>query len=93
MKPFGPITVGITMPVRESVPEGGYEYIVGRLEDGWREHEGKIPYVKCPKCKGFVEGFPVDRSEDTLAPLSGRRGISTCCRRCGHEFRFSGLVS
>lgn len=47
----------------------------------------------CPICKGWVEGEPDERREDTIGPLCGRRGIVASCRRCGWEIDFNGMVS
>ena len=49
----------------------------------------------CPRCPGWVPGYPGSYDEDTFAPhqLAGRRGTVTYCLRCGEEIAFLGLVS
>ena len=50
-------------------------------------------YYKCQFCKGWIEGRPRRYQEDTLAPLSGRRGTAEHCLRCGREISFFGVMS
>ena len=51
------------------------------------------PCYKCHYCDGWIDGRPYRYKEDTLAPLAGRRGTASHCRRCGQEIGFSGAIS
>lgn len=50
-------------------------------------------YYHCKYCKGYILGGTNDRRVDTLAPLSGRRGLAKYCRRCAREIEFTGKKS
>lgn len=91
---FGQFTIAgdRSLPVHPALPDGGIEV----KPDDWGLGAiiaGLKPYHRCPRCKGYIEGHPVERREDSLAPLSGRRGVSSHCRRCDRELHFSGMVS
>jgi hypothetical protein len=49
----------------------------------------------CPKCNGWLEGWPVQYHQHTLVPhaLAGRSGYVEDCERCGYELGFVGMVS
>ncbi len=58
--------------------------------------QGESMYYCDENCNGWIEGMPNGIPEDTmkpLRPLSGRRGESICCRRCGQEIAFNGIIS
>jgi len=50
-------------------------------------------YYYCEYCKGYIKGTMIHRGENSLAPLSGRLGTSSSCRRCSRELDFYGVVS
>lgn len=50
-------------------------------------------YYFCPECDGWIEGHAIEKKEDTLAPLAGRRGTVSYCRRCAKQIAFFGVVS
>jgi hypothetical protein len=52
-----------------------------------------VEFHYCRNCKGWIEGPTNEYGEDTIGPLSGRCGTSHCCRRCGTEVYFSGILS
>lgn len=47
----------------------------------------------CAQCEGWIEGRPYEYREDNIGHLCGRRGTVSCCKRCGTEMGFSGMVS
>ena len=51
------------------------------------------PFYECYWCRGWIEGEPMQENVDTIAPLSGRRGTVSYCRRCGKEIGFFGMMS
>lgn len=90
---YPPITGNPHLPVLAELPEGAVERNAA-ISFGCRKARlGTAGYFHCPRCGGWIEGHPIERRENTLAPLSGRKGISTLCSRCGWELAFSGMVS
>lgn len=87
-----PAPKNLALPVLVELPEGVEEYpafgdVVRRASGIGRR------FYLCKRCKGWIEGDPTQSRVDTLAPLSGRRGVETYCIRCGEEIAFSGLMS
>lgn len=58
-------------------------------------HKERPPGVfhYCAQCDGWIDGRANRFREDTLGPLSGRRGTAEHCLRCGHCIGFFGEVS
>jgi hypothetical protein len=80
-----------SLPVLAELPEGVAEW--PWPDDPRRAHGGGRRFYHCKRCGGWIEGNPTEYRVDTLAPLSGRRGVETYCIRCGEEIAFSGMVS
>ena len=53
----------------------------------------KVPCYECRFCGGWIEGSPSEYREDSIGPLSGRRGTARHCCRCGSEISFFGMYS
>jgi len=51
------------------------------------------PCYHCRYCGGWIEGHPNQYEENSLGPLSGRKGTASHCRRCGQEIAFFGMMS
>lgn len=84
------------MPVYAELPRGAIETTSLIVEH--REAKGYVNdkyknYYFCPKCEGWIEGWPKSARVNTLAPLSGRSGHTEECERCGYELSFMGIVS
>lgn len=89
------------IPVLETLPEGlnekpcwgNYKMAETPLEEVISKKIPWIYYYHCHWCKGWIKGRPNEYREDTIGPLSGRRGTAFYCIRCGNEIGFSGMVS
>lgn len=82
-----------SLTVHDDLPR---EFAERALSFGYLEAEARNPFRTmyfCRKCEGWIEGHPNSYREDTMAPLSGRRGTAYHCRRCGEEIAFTGMVS
>lgn len=85
------------LKVHKDLPHGVLEQETTSFRD-YRTARGYVGdeykhYYFCPKCNGWVEGYPVAYRTNTLAPLSGRSGRVEDCERCGYELDFMGAVS
>lgn len=93
-----PAPKDMSLPVMENLPEGVAEqrqwFSSLREADGYINGEWK-QYYFCHWCKGWIEGHANEYSVNTLNPgkLAGRQGTEYCCRRCGREIAFNGLMS
>lgn len=49
----------------------------------------------CPDCKGWIAGKPIAHKHNNLRPtrLTGRRGTSWYCARCGWQLAYRGKMS
>jgi hypothetical protein len=75
------VTVSQLLSFREIKEASGYV-------DGNYKH-----FYYCPKCAGWIEGWPRRYGQHSLGPLSGRSGYVEDCARCGYELDFMGIVS
>lgn len=83
------------------LPDNAYTVApLGQPFDGvdlamWSNSTGRgMDYLYyCGTCEGWIDASPGTRTVDDLGLLSGRRGIVTYCKRCGHELSFRGAVS
>lgn len=91
----------MTLPILESLPEWAHESTryFGRLREA-RGRERYMPdpsalrhFVFCHMCKGWIEGQPHEREHNDLGILSGRKGTSYYCPRCGWELDFNGIIA
>lgn len=81
------------LPILAELPPGVAEQ-GGIFAGPLREARGNGKhYHYCTQCRGWIEGWPTEYREYTLAPLSGRAGVARCCLRCAWELDFSGMVS
>jgi ribosomal protein L40E len=91
---YVPAPTDMSLAVEDDLPR---EFQERKLSiGGVLEADARNPYrvmYFCRKCEGWIEGRPNAYREDTMAPLSGRRGTAYHCRRCGTEIAFSGMVS
>jgi hypothetical protein len=81
-----------SIPVLAELPEGVREFMPGMV-DPPEASGNRQRYYKCRYCKGWIPGIPRDYQVNTLAPLSGRKGVETYCIRCGKEISFCGMMS
>lgn len=88
--------IQMNKPVIKELPVGVMERQGPLLE--YREAYGFVGgvgvwYHFCPRCDGWVEGYPVERRINTLELLSGRQGKAEYCARCNYELAFRGAVA
>jgi hypothetical protein len=74
--------VWVPAPKDESLPV---------FEEEPSKEEG--PSYHCRYCNGWIKGEPNRFKENTIGPLSGRKGTALHCIRCGNEIDFFGMHS
>lgn len=72
--------VWVPAPVDESIPV---------LET----QPSQSPSYHCRYCNGWIMGKCNKYKEDSIGPLSGRKGTASHCIRCGTEIDFFGMYS
>ncbi len=92
--PFAPVKshIKVYAELPQGIIETNESFINHREARGWIDGEYKSFYF-CSMCKGWIEGFPAGQRVETLGILSGRRGHSFRCERCGYELSFMGIVA
>jgi hypothetical protein len=103
MFPYDPILkmyitkqTDITIPVLKDLPSefGGQTNDNRRYKQVAAVIDGELCYYHyCSLCNGWIEGSYNEEEINSIGPLSGRKGQSRYCRRCGHEAAFFGKYS
>lgn len=92
----------MSLTVHKELPAGVSEhqqiFANHREASGTEMVDGEVTFHKfhhCPKCDGWIEGWPNQYNVNTLEPshLAGRQGREYHCRRCGYEIGFIGRMS
>lgn len=84
------------LPVLSELPAGILDIDTnGREKQAYGvDAEGQaINFHYCDQCKGWIPGYYHAVAHNSLGRLSGRRGTSYHCCRCGAQISFIGLMA
>lgn len=86
----------LSLPVLSELPTGIQDIETrGREKEAYGINEdGEVfTFHYCDQCKGWIPGYYHAVQHNSLGRLSGRRGTSYHCCRCGAQISFIGLIA
>lgn len=87
-----------SLKVHAELPQGVIEHesiLIQHREAVGYDGEDYNHFYHCPRCGGWIEGWPAHYRVNNWAPhaLAGRMGVVEDCARCGEELTFLGVMS